>query len=210
MVGDSFADVNHRAIRARLELQGWTTCGEGDWATVLRSPDARTAARISPFEPSYELFIELCHRLPANAYLPRIFEHSALEGGGHVAFLEYLEPASEAEEAAFHLAWEHDTELRPALEALDRDCRATIPFWMGIDLGGHVMRSLDGQTKLIDLVGVSGNAMVDQIYADVDEFFHVVPRDSCRYFLDLAHFSRSYAAEDRRRIAAIFAEYDRR
>lgn len=210
MVGDNFAGLNHRAVRELLEDRGWTKCGEGDWATTLRSPDGSRAARISPFEPSYEFFIDLCRRMPENPYLPRFFGTSRLEGGGHVAILEYLEPATDAEERAFHEAWEHDTELRPALEALDRECRAAVPFWMGIDLGGHVMRAFDGQTKLIDLVGVSGNAMVDQIYADVEAFFRIVPRESCRYFLDLAHFSRSYAAEDRRRVAAIFAEYDSR
>lgn len=210
MVGENFEGLNHRAVRTLLEHHGWTKCGEGDWAIALRSPDGMKAARISPYEPSYKWFIELCRRMPDNPYLPRIFRTSQLQGGGHAAILEYLEPATDAEQAAFYKAWQHDTELRPALEALDRECRATVSFWMGIDLGDHVMRSLDGQIKLIDLVGVSGNAMIDQIYADIDEFFRIIPRDSCRYFLELAHFSRSYAAEDRRRVAAIFAEYDAR
>lgn len=218
---DSFVDVawpdiNHRRSQAWLEERGWTKCGEGDWAIALRSPDGALAARVSPFEPSYGWFVELCDRLPGNPYLPRIYFVSELEGGGQLAVLEYLTPSSEAEANAFLLRWKDDADpdpdlrrLRDAVEALDEECRETVRFWMGIDLGArHVMRAADGQVKLIDLLGLAGGPMVEQIEADVEEFLRVIPRHRCRYMLEIPHMSGSFAAEDRAKVTAAFAAYD--
>jgi hypothetical protein len=189
----TFADtpwptVNHRAALERLETLGWTKCGEGDWAIVLRSPGGRLAARISAFEPSYEWFVELCKRCDGNPYFPRIEFVSELEGGGHLAALEYLRQVGEDEETEFLERWKDEAEPDPALrgaraatEALDRECRAKVRFWMGIDLGSHVMRAADGQVKLVDLLGVGGGLVTEQIHADME----------------------------RDRLAAAFAAYDR-
>ena len=209
--------LNHRVVRARLEERGWAKCGEGDWAVVLRSPGGRLAARVSAFEPGYHWFVELCRRASRNPYLPRINFVSALEGGGHLAVLEYLTPVSKAEEVAFLERWNNvgdpDLDLRrvrAAAEALDKECRASVPFWMGMDLEDHVLRAADGQLKLIDLLGVAGGPIVEQMNADMDEFLRIMPRDRCRYMLDIPHFSRSYAARQREEVVAAFAAYDRR
>lgn len=209
--------VNHRVARARLEERGWTKCGEGDWAIVLRSPGGRLAARVSAFEPGYHWFVELCRRASDNPYVPRIDFVSELEGGGHLAVLEYLISVSKAEEVAFLERWNNVDDpdldlsrLRAAAEALDRECRARVPFWMGMDLGDHVLRAADGHIKLIDLLGVGGGPIVEQMNADMDEFLRIMPRDRCRYMLDIPHFSRSYAAAQRAEVVAAFAAYDRK
>ncbi|HEX3813520.1 MAG TPA: hypothetical protein VHX59_11820 [Mycobacteriales bacterium] len=219
---DIFANVrwqefDHRAVRARLEGNGWTKCGEGDWAVVLRSPQGRLAVRISAFEPSYSWFVELCDRVRANPYLPRIELVSELEGGGHLAVLEYLTPVSESDAKSFLARWNSSSDpdlalraLRAATDALDAECRRSVPFWMGVDLGDHVMRSMDGHVKLIDLLGVGGGPMVELIRTDIDAFLRIIPRDRCRYMLDIPHFGRSYAEQDRRTVAAAFAAYDGR
>ncbi|WP_157181541.1 hypothetical protein [Actinopolymorpha alba] len=209
--------INHHGARTRLEALGWTKCGEGDWAIALRSPGGRLAARVSAFEPSYPWFVELCRRANGNAYFPRIDFVSELEGGGHLAVLEFLTQVSADEEAAFLERWKDKADpdpdfraARAAVRALDEECRENVRFWMGIDLEDHVMRAADGHLKLIDLVGVAGGLIQEQIHADLAEFFRVIPRDRCRYFLEIPHFSRDYAADDRRRIEAAFAAYDQR
>ena len=40
--------ADHRDTEEALLAAGWTPCGGGDWAIVLRSPDGTAAARISP------------------------------------------------------------------------------------------------------------------------------------------------------------------
>jgi hypothetical protein len=70
------------------------------------------------------------------------------------------------------------------------------------------MRSADGHVKLIDLLGVAGGPMVEMINADIDEFLRIIPRERCRYMLEIPHFGRSYAEQDRRLVAAAFAAYD--
>ena len=206
--------LNHREVRARLEAHGWVKCGEGDWAIALRSPGGALAARISAFEPSYAWFVELCRRADGNPYLPRIDFVSELEGGGHLAILEYLAPVAPDEEAAFLRRWKDAADpdpdlrrLRDAVEALDRECRENVRFWMGIDLEDHVLRSADGHLKLIDLLGVAGGLILDLVHADMDEFLRVIPRDRCRYILEIPHFSRDYAAAQRAQLVADLAAY---
>ncbi|GAA4987105.1 hypothetical protein [Actinopolymorpha pittospori] len=212
--GVAWPALNHRQARTRLETHGWVKCGEGDWAVALRSPGAALAARISAFEPSYAWFLELCRRAEGSPYLPRIDFASELEGGGHLTVLEYLAPVEAAEETAFLQRW-HDgadpdpdlRQLRRLVEALDRECREYVPFWMGIDLEDHVLRSADGRLKLIDLLGVAGGLILDQIHADMDEFLRLMPRDRCRYILEIPHFTREYAARQRAQLVADLVAY---
>jgi hypothetical protein len=212
-----FADVpwpelNHRAARTRLEHHGWTPCGEGDWALAFRSPGGRLAARVSAFEPSYPWFVELCRRTRGNPYFPRIDAVSDLEGGGHLAVLEFLTQVGVDEEASFLARWNDDADpdphlrsARAATEALNAYCQENVRFWMGIDLEDHVMRAANGHLKLIDLLGRGGGPMLDLMEADMDQFLRVIPRERCRYMLEIPHFSRDYAADDRARAEAAFA-----
>lgn len=206
--------VNHRGARARLQAHGWAKCGEGDWANVFRSPSATYAARVSAFEPSYAWFVELCRRVDGNPYFPRIDFVTELEGGGQLAVLEYLTPITEAEERAFLERWRDDTEpdahlreARAATEALDAECRANVPFWMGVDIGENVMRATDGQIKLVDLLGVAGGLLTDRLTADYDGFLRILPRERFAYLLEIPHFSRDYAAEQRREVEAVLAAH---
>ncbi|MEQ7126564.1 hypothetical protein ABN034_18790 [Actinopolymorpha sp. B11F2] len=213
--GVRWADLNHRDSRVRLEAHGWTLCGEGDWALAFRSPGGGLAARVSAFEPSYAWFVELCRRMEGNPYFPRIDLVSELEGGGHLAILEFLTQVSADEEAAFLARWKSDADpdpdlraARAATEELNKHCQENVRFWMGIDIGDHVMRAADGHLKLIDLLGVGGGPMLDQMEADMGEFLRVIPRERCRYMLEIPHFSRDYAADDRARVEAAFARVD--
>ncbi|GAB3415462.1 hypothetical protein [Flindersiella endophytica] len=214
LAGVAWPAVNHRGARARLQAHGWAKCGEGDWANVFRSPSATYAARVSAFEPSYAWFVELCRRVGGNPYFPRVDFVTELEGGGQLAILEHLTPITEVDEHAFLERWRDDADpdphlraARKATEVLDAECRANVPFWMGIDIGENVMRSADGQIKLVDLLGVGGGELTDLLCADYDELLRILPRERFKYLLEIPHFSRDYAAQQRRDVEAVLAAH---
>lgn len=215
--GVPWSSRNHRYARIWLEQRGWTECGTGDWAVTFRSPDGELAARVCAFDPSYGWFVELCRRLESNPYLPRIDVVHRLEGGGLLAVMEFLEPTTEPEAQQLLRRWENADDSDPDLRELrtrthefDVECRATVPFWMGIDLETHhVLRAANGQLKLIDLVGVGGGPMVELIESDIEAFLRIIPRQECVYMLEIPHFSNDYAAVDEQRVRSAFAAYDR-
>lgn len=47
------------------------------------------------------------------------------------------------------------------------------------------MRAADGHLQLIDLVGLTGEPMTELICTDIDAFFDIIPREECRYLLDI-------------------------
>jgi hypothetical protein len=204
--------VNHRVARDWLETRGWTLSGVGDWARVFASPERRFAARVSPFEPSYGWFVELCRRADGNPYFPGFHLVTELAGGGQLAVMDLLSPVGEADERDFLQRWndEHDADVdlraaRTALDTLDAECRTTVPFWMGVDLGDHLMRTADGHLQLIDLVGLSGDAMTELLGTDPEAFHRLIPRDRCRYMVDIPYFDRPENSAERARVLRALA-----
>ncbi len=93
---------------------------------------------------------------------------TALEGGGLLAVLDCLRAVTTAEEDDFFSRWNDESDSDPELAAarnavhvLDSECRESIPFWLRIDFGDHVMRAADGHLQLIDLVGLTGEPMTE-------------------------------------------------
>jgi hypothetical protein len=203
--------LSHRDVLARLEAHGWRVCGEGDWAYVLQSPDGRLAARVSPFEPAYAWFVELCRRCAGNRYVPRVELASPLEGGGHLTVLEYLHPAPAGAEAAFLRRWEAPDDadlvaLRAAADDLATEAKRAVGPWdVGIDLGDHVLTAADGQLKILDLFYVSGYDLLEVLETDPTAFHSAFPPERRRYLLELPHFTRDYAAGDLARFRAALA-----
>src|SRR5258708_40331955 len=85
--------LSHRQVLAELVSAGWVPSGAGDWAVALRSPDGTVIARVCPFDPAYQAFVDLCRDCAGNRWLPRIDLAADLEGGGSVVFLEFAAPA---------------------------------------------------------------------------------------------------------------------
>lgn len=186
--------LDHGLARAQLERLGWALCGRGDWAYAHRSPSGRLLARVSPFEPAYGYFVELCQRCAGNRYLPRIELATELEGGGHLAVLEYLYPADRIAVETFLRHWEHpekaDAELRALrheVDTMNEWGRQNVRWWgPRIDLGDrHILLSTDRNPKLIDLFFVEGNDLLAELVSDPHTFARHMPLERCRYILDL-------------------------
>lgn len=186
--------LNHHAARTHLEHLGWATCGQGDWAYAHRSSSGRLLARVSPFEPAYEYFVELCRRCAGNRYIPRIGLSTPLEGGGHLAVLEYLGIPDKNAVEEFLWWWGHPEEADTDLRTLRREVDAMHEWgrrrvrWWGprVDVGDrHVLLSADGNPKLIDLFFVESAELIKDLIADPHAFARYVPVDQCRYLLDM-------------------------
>ena len=206
--------LDHRFARTQLERLGWEMCGQGDWAFVYRSPGGRFVARVSPFEPGYGYFVDLCEGCAGNRYVPRVELATRLEGGGHLAVLEHLDVPDERVVERFLRRWEHPEEaeadadlraLRHEVDAIDSWGRQNVRWWgPRVDIGErHVLLSKDGYPKLIDLFFVEGDDLLDELINDPQEFARHMPLDQCRYILDIADFQTGdYPADYLRRIRA--------
>ncbi|HEX3993870.1 MAG TPA: hypothetical protein VHX39_22085 [Acetobacteraceae bacterium] len=152
-------------------------------------------ARVSPFEPAYKYFVELCRRCEGNRYVPRIETATQLEGGGHLAVLEYLHAPDAELVEQFLRHWAHPAEADPDLrllryevDSVDRWCRENVRWWgPRVDIGDrHVLLSSDGNPKLIDLFFVERERLIDDLISDPHAFARYMPFDQCRYIFDVA------------------------
>ncbi|MFI9486931.1 hypothetical protein ACIG47_11115 [Promicromonospora sp. NPDC052451] len=194
---DDLAGLPHREVAGRLLADGWNVCGLGDWATVWRSPDGALVARVSPFEPAYQVFVALCRTLDGHPLLPHIEFDAPLDGGGRLTVLEFLTPAGSAEADAVVRRWEAAlpgdpvTEVRREAERLDAEAARTIPFWGGLDHNpGNVLRTAAGEPKLVDLFYAAGLEIYRVLAENPAEIAEAFPSDQRRYLCDIAALAR--------------------
>lgn len=205
--GKPWPTLSHRAARVDLERLGWSLFAQGDWAYAYRSPSGRFAARVSPFEPGYGYFVDLCERCRGNRYVPRIELASELEGGGHLAILEFLDSPRPADVVMFLRQWEHPDEgdddlrtLRHEVGLIDAWGSEILPGWIGIDIGErHVLLAADGNLKVLDLFGV-GWGFLEELLRDPYAFARSMPGGTCEYILDIPDLQLDHPADYLRRI----------
>lgn len=196
-----WATSSYRQVLVDLVTSGWTPCGIGDWAYGLRSPTGLLAARVSPFDPAYGAFVELCRRVPDNPYLPRIELTCQLDGGGSLVVMEFLLPAGNKEHAALAADWQGGAEaelrtVRREADAVDAEYRERQPWWDGIDFNrGNVRRAIDGRPVLIDIFCLDGWGLYGQVLQDADAVRRLIPADQCRYLLEIPYIARTNTPE---------------
>ncbi len=193
----------HREAAKRLLADGWNVCGIGDWATVWRSPDGTQVARVSPFEPAYEVFVELCHGLAGNPLLPRVDFDAPLGGGGRLTVLEFLLPVGSAEADGVVERWaaalpdDPITEVRRKAEQLDAEAATSIPFWGGLDHNpGNVMKNASGELKLVDLFYAAGLEIYRVLLEDPAKIAEAFAPDRREYILDIAALARMSSPDE--------------
>lgn len=194
---EDLRDLPHREAAGRLLADGWNVCGLGDWATVWRSPDGGLVARVSPFEPAYGVFVELCRSLPDHPLLPEIAFDAPLAGGGRVTVLEFLLPAEQGEADAVVRRWadaaqdDPITVVRQTAERLDAEAARSVPFWGGLDHNpGNVLRNAAGDPKLVDLFYAAGLKIYQALREDPARIAEAFPADRRQYLCDIAALAR--------------------
>lgn len=209
---DALRDLPHRAAAGILLAEGWNVCGLGDWATVWRSPDGTLVARVSPFEPAYGVFVELCRSLPGHPLLPRVEFDAPLAGGGRVTVLEFLTPVEPAEAGAVVERWDAAapddpiTAVRRKAEQLDAEAARSVPFWGGLDHNpGNVLRNAAGHLVLVDLFYAAGLEIYRVLREDPAKIAEAIPAERRRYICDIGALARM---SDPAELAALRANAD--
>ncbi|GAA3314586.1 hypothetical protein [Nonomuraea dietziae] len=78
---------------------------------------------------------------------------------------------------------------------MDAECRATVPWWDGVDLNpGNVRRALDGRIVLIDVFCMDGAALYAQILEDAAVVSDRI--SGTRYVLDIPYIARESTPEE--------------
>jgi hypothetical protein len=197
LVGRDWAGRSYREALADLLGLGWLPCGVGDWAVALRSPGGLQAARVCPFDPAYEGFLELCRRCSGNRYLPRVELEVALAGSGSVTVLEFLTAAPDTAATTLVRQWEEDrgdaelAAVKSTALAIDGECRARVPWWDGIDMNpGNIRLSAAGGLRLIDIFCMDGAALYGQVRKDAAVVRHRLPESAGGQLLEIPYLAR--------------------
>jgi hypothetical protein len=195
-VGD-VRGLTHREVAGRLVAGGWSVCGVGDWATVWRSPEGKRAARVSPFELAYGVFVDLCRKLADNVMMPRVYFDAELGGGGRVTVMEFLRPADEAQVSAILKRWDVSVagdpiaDVRAEAERLGAVAADVIPYWGGLDLNeANVMVDLDGQAKIVDLFATAGKKLFAALMEEPASFAARIPAEQRRFMTEIGYAQR--------------------
>ncbi|MEU5156855.1 hypothetical protein [Glycomyces sp. NPDC021274] len=192
----ALAELNHREAAGWLLADGWNVCGVGDWATVWRSPDGELAARVSPFEPAYGVFVRLCRALAGNPLLPRIELDAPLEGGGRLTVLEFLVPTDKDRAAEVWRRWDADVEgpvaaVRAEAEKLSAEAAEAVPYWRGLDRNpSNVMATPAGEPRLVDLFYAEGLEIYTDLLADPAKVLARFPAEQRKYMAEIGAVMR--------------------
>ena len=80
-----------REAKTALASDGWSLLAIGDWSWVYASPVDWTVVRVCPFDPAFELFVEVARSLAANRHIVRVDHVETFSGGGFAVEMERLE-----------------------------------------------------------------------------------------------------------------------
>ena len=212
--------------RCAFDRAGWRLIGTGDWSWVFADPSETWAARVTPFDPAYRMFIEDCLGGAPNRFLPHIETVVPLARDGYVAVMARLHRASEDEAHRFcrALGLTNDSGyVPPAGESmpdgsdinhqrvpqLARQAAGAQRFalWGGSDIRpGNILADGHGQLKLIDPVVVRGRAIVAAIATGERDALQDFSRSQLEDFLTIPVFEPSAETDAlRRRVAEMFA-----
>ncbi|WP_426005106.1 hypothetical protein ACPFL9_00435 [Paenarthrobacter sp. NyZ202] len=151
--------LGSRATHADAELYlrglGWVSCGAGDWAIALRSPDGKLAARISPFDPVGPFTVAFYREATATGRVPELLAHHRLDGGGDLQLMEWLNPVTYEEAAGFWQQLRSGSndlaDLSRILHDVHERAQKELP-WCGPldDNPSNIMRAASGNLVLTD------------------------------------------------------------
>jgi hypothetical protein len=189
-VSASYRDVDHREVERTLLAAGWTPCGAGDWAIVLRSPDGTAAARISPFDPTGPYNSALYRQAEHTGQVPLLFTHDRLIGGGDLQVMEWLRPVAEDEALAFHQAIAtRAAEVAELVDVVDRiheQARRELPWCGPLDHNpANVMRAQDGRLVVADLFYADGPNLYASAATNPDLVVARIPEAERRYMTEI-------------------------
>lgn len=183
--------ADHRDAEQAFRAAGWTSCGAGDWAIALRSPEGTAVARISPFDPASPYAVELYREAAHTRQVPELFAHRRLVGGGDLQIMEWLQPVPEPEAVAFHRAIASRepevAELADVVRRIQERARGELP-WFRSELDDNpenVMRTADARLVAIDLFGADGPNLYAAVTDNPDLVVARIPEPERRFMTEI-------------------------
>lgn len=162
-----------RQAREQAETNGWKLAATGDWSWLYRSPDGDRAWRITPFDPAFRTFVEVCGDTP-NPHLPRVEAVVDHPDGGYSVFMEWLDPVSEDEASrwfeTFRRADQGEVaEARRLLMAAAE--QSELPLFVGLDANptNLLHRSSEGVHVFTDAFWINGPQLYELVTTDPEQ-----------------------------------------
>lgn len=188
-------------VRDALVTSGFELIGTGHWAWVYGHTELAVAARVTPVDPAYRIFVDDCLKGPSNRWLPSVFSITPIQRNGYYVLMERLWPVDDAVAEAFCAALDIRNEsgfeppvasaafdgagdpdfaaLGVRVKAMLAEGAARYRLWGGADIKeSSVMRNAEGQLKLVDPVFLAGRKICEALLEARRE--------------DLADFSRAW------------------
>jgi hypothetical protein len=208
------AGAYHVTAEAWLADRGWTRCGVGDWAVVLRSPSASLAARITPFDPVAPYTAQLFREAATTGQVPVLHAYVELDGGAVCTVMELLHPVSEERAADFFRRLEaREPGLAALAEVIDRvlaRARAELPWCGPLDPNpDNVMARDDGTLVLTDPFFADGPNLYGSLTTDAHLVARAIAPEVRRHMFDLPlAWTGPWDPRDRARMEAALAAAD--
>lgn len=182
--------MDYVTVEAWFTSHGWSRCGVGDWAVVLRSPTGDLTTRISPFDPVAPYTVRLFREAAGTRQVPALHAHRELEGGAVLTVMEHLLPAEPDEAAPFLRALaERRSDVAALADVIDRILAvacADLPWCDRIDQNpANVMRRADGDLVFIDPFFAEGTKLYGSLLTDPSVVARTIPPDRRRHMFDL-------------------------
>jgi len=178
-----------RAALAQAEASGWRVAATGDWSWVYRSPEGDRAWRITPFDPAFRAFIDIC-LASSNRHLPRlegVHEHAE---GGYSVIMEWLDPVPEPSAAKWFDQFEKatDGEIAEARRLLvDAAASIELPLFAGLDKtpANLLRRQSDGAYVFTDAFWIDGRRLFEMIETRPADALALFSADSLEHWAHL-------------------------
>ncbi|MFC7404960.1 hypothetical protein [Georgenia alba] len=182
--------ASHVEAERLLRAAGWTSCGRGDWAIALASPDRELAARISPFDPVGPYTARLYDEASRTRRVPVLHEHRRLDGGGDIQVMEHLDPVPTETARGFLAQLAEPTpelsQLAQIVRAIHRIAQRELPWCGPLDENpSNVMRAADGRLVLCDPFYADGPDLYATAQRDPDRVAALIPEDQRRWMTEI-------------------------
>ena len=168
----NLGSLTYRQATLALLEAGYVHFASGDWSLVFHQPGTNHILKISPYDPAYLVFANLCSEHP-HPNLPHIQSIPLLQRNGFVVETPRCSARNRQKQQGFldslRSAFEERETSDIKLKALSRILREglkqaeTLPYFSGIDWNPKNVL-FDGSTpKFVDAFNISGSQITKRL-----------------------------------------------
>lgn len=159
----------HEAIKT-LRDAGHTEIAHGDWAVVYAVGASEQVVRLTPYDPAFLLFAEVCEQVD-HAYLPQILAVDRLSSHAFAVTMPRYEKGSQARREGFvdelqvalsgHSSDKAMLRLAKILSEASASATKSVPYFAGVDLNPDNVMFYDDTPVFLDALYQHGSQITD-------------------------------------------------